>query len=500
MGERETTETSTADWRQLKGRWQIGEHAIFDARRRTLAAKDSKDKCTPKVAKALAYLISRDDHWATNEELAHAVWRNGAVAPGTVQGTISKLRKALGADSECLKSGEKGHSTYELKAVRPLDDEAKRSAQSLSLAADPHQSGRTIGYSAAAVISVIAIVGAGLGLMHLFDSREAPPPWVKSQANTLEPAPADVPAGDNAPPDQKAEPVGALSTLRYHYFSTPNITADWLSRVVSGNTFYSEPTSRAGVAYADGLRAYALGDYDRARQRIEAALQAAPDTPDYKAGLVAVEAAAGNRDTARSILDELNNAELEYAAPTRLAARLRYLTHTADTLAPDDRLAAFDDLLEQMEQVFAGNSTAVAGALAGRGHALIARERWDDAYSSFEDALAITGDIPYHYSTWWGRALIAPRARAAREGGHCDTEFPRLEGALHFATLTQKYATVDSAIAIEAVRCLIALGRGADAAPYAKALHIAWNNGVLTNAQQAQLEQMSDRLSAQSGA
>ncbi|MAS08874.1 MULTISPECIES: tetratricopeptide repeat protein [Salinisphaera] len=499
MDKTKTAKACTVDWRKLEGRWQIGDHAIFDARRRTLMAKDSSDKCPPRAAQVLAYLLSRDDHWAKHEELAHAIWSNGAVAPDTLYGAIRKARKALGADSECLESGEKGHSTYQLKRVRRLDDDEHLVASSSTLT-EKDQSGRTIGYTAAAIIGVIAIAGAGLGLMHVFDSREAPRPWAKSQANTSGPAPINPPVGDDAPAGEPAAPVGALSTLRYHLFGTPNITADWLSRVVSGNQSYSEPTSRAGVAYADGLRAYAEGDYDRARQRIEAALTAAPDTPDYKAGLVAVEAAAGNRDTAQSILDELETAELKYPAPTRLTARLRYLTHAAETLPAEDRLAVFDDLLEQMTPVFAGSSTAVAGALAGRGHALIALERWDEAYTTFQDALAITRELPYHYSTWWSRALIAPRARAAREGGHCDTEAPRLEGTLNLPTLTQQYSTVDSAIAIEATRCLIALDRAADAAPYAKALRIAWDNGVLTDSQRAQIQAISEQLDEQSGA
>jgi|GEM_PF-2179259 len=495
MDKTKTAKASTVDWRELKGRWRIGEHAIFDAGRRRVDAKDQIGECGAQAADILAFLITREGHRATHDELAHAHWANAAVTTQGINTAMSRVRKVLGADADVLKSAARGQSAYELLAVAPLDDAARAYDLSASEVTDTRQSGRTIGYTAAAIIAVIAIAGAGLGLMHIFDSREAPPPWAKSQANTAGPASTSPPVGADAPATEPATPVGELSTLRYHLFSTPDITADWLSRVVSGNQSYSKPTSRAGVAYADGLRAYAEGDYDRARQRIDAALKAAPDTPDYKAGLVAVEAAAGNRDTAQSILDELETAELEYPAPTRLAARLRYLTHTADTLAPDERLAAFDDLLERMTPVFAGSSTAVAGALAGRGHALIALERWDEAYATFQDALAITRELPYHYSTWWGRTLIAPLARTARHSGHCDAQIERLENSLQIPTLGNKYNELDAAIAIETVRCISALGRDGTAS-YLQALRTADRNGVLTASQRSSLAEISAEAGA----
>jgi len=495
MEKTETAKASTVDWQNLKGRWRIGEHAIFDAGRRRVDAKDQIGECGAQAADILAFLISCEGHRATHDELAQAHWKNGVVTTQGINTAINRVRKVLGADADVLKSAPRGQSAYELEAVTLLDNAAQAYGSSASEATDTGQSGRALGYTAAAIIAVIAIAGAGLGLMHIFDNREAPPPWAKSQANTSGPAPMSPPVDDDATVAEPAAPVGALSTLRYHLFSTPNITADWLSRVVSGNQSYLEPTSRAGVAYADGLRAYAESDYDRARQRIEAALQTAPDTPDYNAGLVAVEAAAGNRDTARSILGELDTANLKYPAPTRLAARLRYLTHTADTLAPDDRLVAFDDLLEQMQPVFAGNSTAVAGALAGRGHALVALERWDEAYATFQDALAITRELPYHYSTWWGRTLIAPLARTARHSGHCDAQIERLENSLQIPTLGNKYNELDAAIAIETVRCISALGRDGTAS-YLQALRTADRNGVLTASQRSSLAEISAKAGA----
>ncbi|MES1949751.1 hypothetical protein S4A8_02798 [Salinisphaera sp. S4-8] len=479
--------------------------------------KNQNATCTPKVADILAFLIARDGHWATRDQLAHAAWKNGAVSDSGIDAAITRVRKALGEDSTCLEAAPRGHGAYELKAVQRLDgaetisnsqpahaaEERTESAAEpesttalpsepvATRASDSRQTGTTVGYTAAGVIAVVVIVGGALGLLGAFDSRDASiPPWPEqtglgeSKTNSAGPATA------NAQQDPDVQ-HGALSTIGRNIFNEPNVSADWLSRVVSGNTFYLDPTTRAGVAYADGLHAYAQGDYERARQRIKAAQQAAPDTPDYKAGLIAVEAAAGNRDVAQALLDELNNAELEYPEPTRLAARLRYLTHAADSLPAEDRLDAFDDLLERMESVFAGSSTAVAGALAGRGHALAALERWDQAHRSFLDALAITETIMHSYSTWWRQTLIPALGRTAREGGHCDTENSRLENSLQLQTMMQKYSTLDAAIAIEAVRCLYALDRADDATTYLQALRTARQNGVLTEAQRSTLAELT---------
>ncbi|MBO9470769.1 tetratricopeptide repeat protein [Endozoicomonas sp. G2_2] len=290
--------------------------------------------------------------------------------------------------------------------------------------------------------------------------------------------------------------MGSLSTLGRNIFNEPNISADWLSRVVSGNSAYLDPTTRAGVAYADGLNAYARGDYERARQRIEAALQTAAGTPDYKAGMVAVEAAAGNIDIAESILDDLNEAELKYPEPTRIVARLRYLTHAAHRFSPRVQLDEFNELLDRMEPVFAGNSTAIAGALVGRARALAALERWDEAHRSFLDALAITETIQHSYSTWWRQTLVPALGRAARKAGHCDTEISRLENSLQMQTLMQKYSALDAEIAIEAVRCLKVLDRANDTMPYIKALRAARQNGVLTDPQKASLAELNISSSA----
>ncbi|MES1947494.1 regulatory protein [Salinisphaera sp. C84B14] len=501
-------------WRSLTGQWRIGRHAVFDAERRTLAAENQKVSCTPQVADILAFLIASDGHWATHDELANAAWKNGAVSPAGINSAIKRVRDALGDDGVYLESASRGHSAYELKAVErlggtenltrsqtvPLVDEetvpeaeARTKPDSASVrVSNRRQTGTTVGYTAAAVIAVVAIGGGAMGLMSVFDTRDAASPGVEKQSYAQMPVSVE---SDPAAPGNAHVQYGAISTLRWNMFNDPNVSADWLSRVVSGNSSYLDPTTRAGVAYADGLHAYAKGNYERARQRIETALEAAPDTPDYKAGLVAVEAAAGNRAAAKAHLEKLNNATLKYPAPTRLAAELRYLTHTADSRPAQERLDAFDDLLNRMTPVFAGNSTAVAGALVGRANALAALDRWDEAYTAFQDALAITQKFPYHWSTWWGRTLIAPLARAAGHAGHCGRQIDRLEGSLQIPTLGNKYNTMDAAIAIETVRCLDALGRE-DAAPYLKALRIAGQNGVLTESQRTSLAEISAAASA----
>ena len=55
---------------------------------------------------------------------------------------------------------------------------------------------------------------------------------------------------------------------------------------------------------------------------------------------------------------------------------------------------------------------------------------------------------------------------------------------------------MDAAIAIETVRCLIALDRNDEIAPYVRVLLSAYQEGVLTESQIAQLEEIDAQLGA----
>ena len=502
------------DWRALTGRWRIGEQAVFDAQRMTVHVAGSESKISYRHAEVLKYLISRRGESVSRDDIRNdGPWedKGGYILDTSVPGAINGIRTALKNDRAYLKTGKTGTSSYTLFSVVPCDDEeeSEPAAASTSEAgneadvetegletrmADGRQAGTTVAYTVGGIIAVVVIVGSTLGLLRSFDSSGAPPSSLQPPSPVSEYV-ATTPSSPSIPADADIL-YGSPVALDRDVVHLPNLTSDWISHVVSGQTIYRGSMSRVELAYADGLRALARGNLDRARQRIQAALHAAPQTPDYKAGLVAVAAAADDLDTARRALDELEDAELKYPAPTRLAARLRYLTFAAPQMSPQNALDAFDELLEQMETVFAGDSTAVAGALVGRGHALMALERWDDAYRIFQDAMAIIEPVFSLTSSWEQRSLLPSLGRSAREAGQCEHEVTRLKKSTPLTIRSADYQPLDAAIAIETVRCLIALDRTDEIASYVRVLLSAYQEGLLTESHIAQLEE----IDAQPGA
>lgn len=438
---------------KLRGTWAIGELAEYDAEAKKLVINRQPVHLQPRPRALLEYLIQYRGTVIEFQQLRDADLWTQHDSEQAIRNARDFLKKELNNQPDFPL--EIPHSTaLRLNAVR---SEGAPSAK---------QGGRVIGVTVAGVILTVVVAGGGLGILSVLkggDSDRLLTAPVQSSASALSTAAPET-SKTNAP----AGGYGAISHIRAETFHTPNFSYDWISRVASGNARYIDPTTAAGKAYEEGLNAYAAGDLVRARRRIKDAIVAAPDIPDYKAGVVAVAAASGKWDKARATLKALQSASLRYPKPTRLAAELQLATYAIDVGSPEQSLAEFNGLLKKIDKVFAANSTARAGALYGKGQALAELGRWTKADDTLEDAYAITSDIKLPTSYWYGRKFIPLIGRAAEHVGRCGIWAHRLEDAIELQTITEykPYTPLETDIAIEAAHCLAQIGQRKGALRY----------------------------------
>jgi Tol biopolymer transport system component/DNA-binding winged helix-turn-helix (wHTH) protein len=165
-----------------------------EPRRNRIVSEDSERRLDPRLMEVLVHLAARAGEVITRDELSDAVWKDTFISENTVSQAVSRLRKALGDDSQQPRFIETiSKSGYRLVAAvqRRGEPKAVQEAETLEATAPIENAAADGGpgaWSQTARISlmVVAALAAGLFGSWLWMGRAVSPPGAAAPRLTPE--------------------------------------------------------------------------------------------------------------------------------------------------------------------------------------------------------------------------------------------------------------------------------------------------------------------------